>query len=219
MVLNHNGPCYRCIFPRPPPQHTIVACGEGGILGPVVGTMGVLQALEAIKVLTGGTSSMLLFSAYSERPFQSIKMRPRRKDCVACSGEITAETMLSMDYEQFCGIPLAREVLQPEERISALEYSQIRQSGVPHVLLDVREAPQYGIINLSRSLNIPFSKKNMSLPESSDPIYVICQRGNDSQEVVRRMKDAGLNHGKIIQDVAGGFVAWKKEVDPDWFVI
>jgi adenylyltransferase/sulfurtransferase len=123
MVLNNpplppgdtsGGPCYRCVFPKPPPPESVVSCGDGGILGPVVGVMGVLQALEAIKVLTlrsaaapADPPSLLLFSAYSNPMFRSIRLRTRKAKCAACSAHatVTPEALQSgsLDYVQFCG--------------------------------------------------------------------------------------------------------------------
>lgn len=153
MVLNNppkppgdksGGPCYRCVFPRPPPADSVVSCADGGILGPVVGTMGVLQALEAIKVITGygsahvansGSSglssqshspSLHIFSAYSSPPFRTIRLRPRRANCAVCSADatISLESLRtgSTDYVLFCGSTTPTSLLSPEERISVNEF-------------------------------------------------------------------------------------------------
>jgi Dinucleotide-utilizing enzymes involved in molybdopterin and thiamine biosynthesis family 2 len=152
MVLNNppkppgdksGGPCYRCVFPKPPPADSVVSCADGGILGPVVGTMGVLQALEAIKVITGygsadsvnggspGSSSLPsapslhIFSAYSSPPFRTILLRPRRANCAACSADaiVSLESLRSgsTDYVLFCGSATPTSLLSPEERISVNE--------------------------------------------------------------------------------------------------
>jgi len=155
MVLNNpprppgdkiGGPCYRCIFPKPPPADSVISCADGGILGPVVGTMGVLQALEAVKVITtaGATRldldsnssadtepgpeypSLLLFSAYSTPMFRTIRIRSRRETCAVCSADATV-SLASLrsgltDYALFCGSATAQESLSLEERISPLEY-------------------------------------------------------------------------------------------------
>jgi adenylyltransferase/sulfurtransferase len=154
-----------------------VSCGDGGILGPVVGVMGVLQALEAIKVITGGSNgdggadntlnppSMLLFSAYSNPPFRSIKLRRRNAKCSSCStlATVTAEALTSgsMDYIQFCGIANPVNVLYPEERISAIQYAEARKdislSGKQHQVIDVREKVQFELCHLYGSVNVPFS--------------------------------------------------------------
>lgn len=168
------GPCYRCVFPKPPPAESVVSCGDGGILGPVVGVMGVLQAVEAIKIIVEGKlapspeiqeglkatpTSMLLFSALSPQPFRSVRLRSRRPGCFACSKDsgLSLEGLQSgsLDYVLFCGLASSANVLTPEERIEAAEYAKIRER--EHLLLDVREKVQFDICHLDGSINIPFS--------------------------------------------------------------
>ena len=175
------GPCYRCVFPKPPPAESVLSCGEGGILGPVVGVMGVLQALEAIKLLvskplptqeddpmTNGTThscdppkpSLLMFSATSSPQFRTVRLRSRRKDCAACSSTatITPESLTcgSLDYIAFCGVTSPVNVLAPECRISAAEYATLLNDG-SHILIDVRDRTQYGICALEGSVNVPWN--------------------------------------------------------------
>ncbi|RDW68568.1 adenylyltransferase and sulfurtransferase uba4 [Coleophoma crateriformis] len=179
------GPCYRCVFPKPPPAESVVSCGDGGILGPVVGVMGVLQALEAVNLITAGklepmfakdgkqdtSASMLLFSSTSSPPFRSIKLRSsRRPKCYACSGEpgtlsLNSLTSGSLDYVMFCGITHPVELLGPEERISAEVYRDVVLGEKRrHLLLDVREKIQFDIAALPNAVNIPFSKIQSSKP-------------------------------------------------------
>lgn len=182
IVLNHppaprgaldGGPCYRCVFPRPPPADAVVSCGEGGILGPVVGVMGVLQALEAIKLVVGGVGednksiprepSLLLFSANASPPFRSVKMRGRRSNCFACaaSSKLTLECLKagSLDYVQFCGVAAPIDVLRPEERVSVTRYNSIlaNEAGEKGLLLDVREKEHFDVANIPGAVNVPFS--------------------------------------------------------------
>ncbi|KAI9903756.1 hypothetical protein N3K66_000285 [Trichothecium roseum] len=133
---DEGSPCYRCVFPRPPPPESVVGCGEGGILGPVVGVMGVLQALEALRVITTGkgTKGMLLFGAAGgggDAPlFRSVRMRGRRAGCFACGGggdgkRLSLEEFRgSMDYARFCGVREPVRILGPGERVSAAEYQK-----------------------------------------------------------------------------------------------
>lgn len=217
------GPCYRCVFPKPPPAETVVSCGDGGIIGPVVGVMGVLQAVEAIKLITSGKLStstaaassakpdpaaMLLFSANSPQPFRSVKLRSRRPGCFACSkdSQLSLESLSSgsLDYVMFCGLISPTQVLEPSERIEARDYNKIKDT--QHVLLDVREKVQYDICHLNGSINIPFSTfqgGNTELLDGSSwipdslpkdaSIYVLCRLGNDSQVITRKLKNAGLD--------------------------
>ena len=139
--MDTRGMCYRCVFPKPPPANTIQTCGEGGILGPVVGVMGVLMAVETIKIITSDTSrlgsnlavpgwtlehpSMLLYSAYSNPPFRSIRLKGKRNNCVSCSLEatITRDSLASgsLDYGAFCGLHIPEEMLDPDQRVSATQ--------------------------------------------------------------------------------------------------
>ncbi|PGH05842.1 hypothetical protein AJ79_06684 [Helicocarpus griseus UAMH5409] len=278
-----SGPCYRCIFPIPPPANSITSCADGGILGPVVGVMGVLQALEAIRVLThtqqqtnsNSSNSIVptlhLFSAYSSPPFRSIRLRPRRKDCVACSTTgartITLESLKSgsMDYVLFCGGVGAGNMLGGDERVGAGEFwGRYREAltraetekdgkGDEHekdgeqqqpILVDVREAVQYNMAALRGSVNIPMSQilasplpSAMADASSSNPlkfpswypsalldaaptrpIHVVCRLGNDSQVVVRRLKEMGVDRGgsRWVGDIKGGLRAWREEVEPEF---
>lgn len=168
------GPCYRCVFPKPPPAESVVSCGEGGILGPVVGVMGILQAMEAIKVIVQGKltapdtptnettpTSMLIFSALSPQPFRSVRLRSRRAGCFACSRDLglSLESLRSgsLDYALFCGLASAVDILTPEERIEAKTYALIKEKEKKHLLLDVREKVQFDICHIEGSINVPFS--------------------------------------------------------------
>ncbi|KAI6785459.1 Adenylyltransferase and sulfurtransferase-like protein [Emericellopsis cladophorae] len=236
MVLNDppgQGPCYRCVFPKPPPPESVVGCGEGGILGPVVGTMGVLQALETLKVINREAppekNMMLLFSGMAETPFRSIRMRGKRKDCFACgeNPSLTLEGLqTSMDYVQFCGVRQPVSLLQPEERISVKDYAESIM-GKGHVLLDVREKELFGLCHLAGAVNIPIGRfmnyRGEEVPHwvtdtipGGEPIYVVCRVGNDSQIAAQKLMDMGLGkNGRFIGDIEGGLVAWKQVVDPD----
>lgn len=145
-------PCYRCVFPKPPPPESVVSCGEGGVLGPVVGVMGVLQALEAIKIVAAGlhlpaaaippdaaaaaplSPTLLLFSGSSvgAPSFRSVRMRARRKECFACgeggAARLSLETLRSgsLDYVAFCGcLSGPVRVLEDGERLSARDYQEL----------------------------------------------------------------------------------------------
>ena len=183
MVLNNppgkngtspSGPCYRCIFRTPPPPESVTSCGEGGILGPVVGVMGVLMALEAIKTIVSAdrtTSavvdhdekpSMTLFSAYARPSFRSIRLRGKRVDCYACgkNAPLSRKAMLSgeVDYNAFCGVLPSVSLLEKSERITARELWYLeREWPKDYVLLDVRDETQFGICHLPGSINVPLS--------------------------------------------------------------
>lgn len=183
------GPCYRCIFPKPPASASVVDCGEAGIIGPVVGIMGVYQALEAIKLITfdaarskgesevtampRGLPCMILFSPFRVPPFRSVRLRSRRAGCFTCSSQatVTPNTLMSerLDYLQLCTSITPENILDANERISAEEYNTIRKTGQEHFLVDVRERSQFKVCNLEQSINIPLSdlQRETAGPKSS----------------------------------------------------
>nr|XP_060628087.1 adenylyltransferase and sulfurtransferase MOCS3 [Anolis sagrei ordinatus] len=244
VVYNHQGgPCYRCLFPKPPPPETVTNCADGGVLGVVPGILGSLQALEVIKIASGmGTSfnrSMLLFDALEGR-FRHIKLRPRNPDCAVC-GERPSVTTLQ-DYEAFCGSSATDKcrtlhLLNGDERISVEEYKDILDSQALHVLVDVRPSVEVEICHLSHSVNIPLSKlegkdedclktlcqtiseaKQRTNNGSSFPVYVVCKLGNDSQKAVRLLQGLSCDgQGTIsVKDIKGGLMAWANKIDPEF---
>lgn len=206
MTLNHppkppgdttGGPCYRCIFPKPPPAESVISCGDGGILGPVVGVMGSLQALEAIKLVTASpllppdagqpdrqstkqpeVPSLLLFSAYGSPPFRSVRLRTRRQNCMACSAtaSVTLQSLLSgsLDYVQFCGVTQPLQLLREDERISVEHLKALTEGRASeYLLVDVREKVQFDICHLEGSVNVPISDltagKALPLATAAEP--------------------------------------------------
>ena len=241
------GLCYRCVFPKPPPAESVLSCGEGGILGPVVGVMGVLQALEAIKLLTtrskppgenrlmqNGVASeaepthptLLMFSAYSNAQFRTVRLRSRRVDCAACSvrATITKQSLTSgsLDYVAFCGAIAPINVLPSACRISAGDFAKLPTDG-SNMLIDVRDETQYAICALRGSVNVPWTgnvdnwleKAQMSpaLGDDERRRFVVCRFGNDSQLAARALMD---RVNVPVKDIKGGFASWRKEVDPEW---
>ncbi|KAF1914235.1 molybdopterin biosynthesis protein moeB [Ampelomyces quisqualis] len=224
MVLNNpplppgnikGGPCYRCVFPRPPPPESVLSCGDGGILGPVVGVMGVLQALEAIKLIAQQPSSappdppsLLIFSAYSQPMFRSIRLRSRKPKCAACSSQssISAGALDSgsLDYIQFCGSVDQVNALTPQERISPENFAKLRSGVNPftgtksskdsHILIDTREQVQFELGNIDGSVNIPFSviqttprpTLDIPSPRLSEQDHDMDTDGNKWVEALRR---------------------------------
>ncbi|BFZ63273.1 hypothetical protein YB2330_004394 [Saitoella coloradoensis] len=239
------GPCYRCIFPRAPVG--VETCGDSGVLGPVVGVMGILQALEAIKFLGMGQedrkeqeqegTKMLLFGAWPEMTWRSIKMRPRKKDCVVCGENptITLEAFQKgeVDYEAFCGgVGLHDgERLRGEERVKVQELKEALEQGRA-VVVDVRDETQYGITALPNSINVPLRTlqqdpdnlpallhhEEMGLGQEGKDVFVVCRYGNDSQTATRMLKEGLEREGQgfVVKDVIGGLDAWSREVDEEF---
>lgn len=211
-----------------------------------MGTMGVLQALEAIKLIVRGDHlkkgeaeeevkqvGLLLFSAMGDVPFRTVRMRGKRKECFACSGDGTALTLnelkTSMDYVQFCGVNQPVKLLQPQERISVAEYERLSREHKSHLLLDVREKEHFGVCNIKGSINVPISRFTAHRGQGADltdlipadvapdaPIYIVCRVGNDSQIAAKKLKDLGVdrNGERFVGDILGGLKAWKETVDP-----
>jgi adenylyltransferase/sulfurtransferase len=236
------GPCYRCVFPKPPPADSVLSCGEGGILGPVVGLMGVLQALEAIKLIAAKPPSedfgspvpepakptLLIFSAYSSPPFRSVRLRSRRADCAVCSAQatITSQSLTSgsLDYVAFCGATSPVNVLPPEARVSAGDFARLPRDG-SNTLIDVRDETQFAMCALRGSVNMPWTGSAESwikaaaqreeITNGAQACYVVCRLGNDSQLAAKALLENGLGMGGVWH-IEGGFKAWRDGVDAGW---
>ncbi|KAG7201651.1 hypothetical protein KM043_004381 [Ampulex compressa] len=234
-VFNYKGPCYRCIFPKPPPPETVTNCGDGGVLGAAVGTIGVLQALEAIKVILNMphvlSGKLLLFDGL-ETKFRTISLRPKNPNCVVC-GESPTITKL-IDYEQFCGAKANDKnpnlnLLTKNDRITVDDYhTESKAEPKSHLLIDVRSPEEYQICHLKNSMNIPLKEisnanslelikdeiEKIQIGQNNSSVYVICRRGNDSQRAVKQLQELFENDSLQIKDIIGGMHAWSKEIDP-----
>uniref|UniRef100_S4REI2 Molybdenum cofactor synthesis 3 n=1 Tax=Petromyzon marinus TaxID=7757 RepID=S4REI2_PETMA len=172
-VYNHEGgPCYRCLYPTPPPPETVTNCSDGGVLGVVPGIMGSLQALEVLKVAARmgcilTYSGRLLVLDGLEGRMRSVSLRGRRMGCATC-GDAPSVTASSLpDYEAWCGAAATDKcrrlmLLKKEERVTVEEYKALLDEEVPHVLLDVRPTVEVDICHLPHSLNIPLSRLERS---------------------------------------------------------
>ncbi|XP_015251835.1 PREDICTED: adenylyltransferase and sulfurtransferase MOCS3 [Cyprinodon variegatus] len=240
-VYNYQGgPCYRCLYPRPPPPETVTNCSDGGVLGVVPGIMGCFQALEVLKIASGQGSScaqqLLMFDAQAFR-FRSIRLRPKQAGCAAC-GESPSVTQL-IDYEAFCGSAATDKcrklnLLSKDQRITVQEYKSVVDNSGHHILLDVRPLVEVDICHLPFSLNIPLSSleqrksedirllqqriiqlKQQMAGDCHPPVYVICKLGNDSQKAVQILeKMSGSEMDSFtVKDICGGLMAWAKNID------
>ncbi|KAH7721913.1 Adenylyltransferase and sulfurtransferase MOCS3 [Aphelenchoides avenae] len=241
LTVYNNGekcPCYRCIFPVPPAPEAVSNCSESGVLGPVVGIIGSLQALEVIKIAVGRESSfagnLWLFDGF-EGKTRTICLREKMTRCAVC-GENPTITELQ-DYEQFCGTSATDKVpsisvLSPEERISVQEYNQLRQQSGSPTLIDTRPPTEFEICHLPEAQNIPLDElkkldtstllarlANEEMNENSDAsnktVYVVCHRGNDSQLAVKLLQEKLTSADASIQfmDLVGGMDSWAVDVD------
>ena len=208
------GPCYRCLYPEPPPPGLVPSCAEGGVLGVLPGIVGAIQAVEAIKLILGSGESLvgrlLLFDALAMR-FRELKLK-KNPACPVCGTNRTITKLI--DYEEFCGIrgeeAPAAAVNVPE--ITPREFKQRLDRGDDLFVLDVREPHEYQICNLNGYL-IPLGDlpKRVSELDSSREIVAHCRSGKRSADAVDFLKKAGF---RKIWNLKGGILAWSDEVDP-----
>ena len=206
------GPCYRCLYPEPPPPGLVPSCAEGGVLGILPGVIGILQATETVKQILGKGESLvgrlLLFNALKMK-FRELKLQ-KSPDCPICSSKATIKELI--DYDAFCGI-----VPQPEGgaevQITAKELATALTAGEKPVLLDVREPHEYQICRLADSKLMPLSEFMEHLPEldSSKQYVVYCHHGVRSMNALQFLRGAGFTKVKSLQ---GGIDAWSRQVDP-----
>ncbi len=210
------GPCYRCMFPEPPPPGMVPSCAEGGVLGVLPGVIGVLQAIEAIKLIMGiGESLMgrLVHFDALKLKFREFKLR-RDPKCPVCGDHPTITDLV--DYEQFCGIPQAHAAEREEALVptlGALELKAKFERGDKFVLLDVREDFERDICRIEGSRFIPLGQlpSRMSELDSADEIVLQCKSGVRSARALKLLNEAGF--GKLL-NLEGGILAWAEQVDP-----
>jgi adenylyltransferase/sulfurtransferase len=217
-VFNHeDGPCYRCLYPEPPPPGMVPSCAEGGVLGILPGVIGTLQATEAIKLLVGIGDSLagrlLLFDALALK-FRELKLR-KDPNCPVC-GENPSVTEL-IDYEQFCGVVADPEeccTLGPNNVLAAELSERLGTDDEPLLLLDVREPHEAMICQIPGSKLMPLSQLPQLVNQlnSEDEHVVYCHHGIRSMEALRFLRTCGF--GKV-RNLAGGINAWAVIVDPE----
>ncbi len=208
------GPCYRCLFPEPPPPGLVPTCAEGGVLGVLPGVIGSIQATEALKILLGIGDTLqgrlLLYNAL-DMSFDFVTLR-KNPQCRIC-GENPQITQL-IDYEAFCGVPGQNHPVSAEDwDITAPELARRLQTDSAPLLLDVREPHELQISALPGALNIPLGTLAARLSEldSAREMVVLCRAGTRSSRAVGLLTAAGFRRVKNLQ---GGIHAWAREVDP-----
>ncbi len=214
------GPCYRCLFPEPPPPHLVPTCAEGGVFGVLPGVIGAIQATEAIKLLLGIGETLvgrlLLYDAL-DMTFDLIRV-PKNPKCKVC-GENPEITEL-IDYEAFCGMPAhdrstgsAGEDLD----ITPRELAERLARGDKIRLIDVREPHELEIVRFPGAENIPLSRlpERMHELDSSEEIVLICHQGSRSARAAHLLRTAGF---RKVRNLKGGLEAWAEEVDPSMVV-
>jgi adenylyltransferase/sulfurtransferase len=210
------GPCYRCLYPEPPPPGMVPSCAEGGVLGVLCATIGSIQTTEAIKVITGVgepmIGSLMIYDAL-EMSFRKIKVR-KDPNCPLC-GENPTQSDLLPDYEAFCGVLSdAAEVAVKDSTISVTELASKIDANEGFYLVDVREPSEFEIVRIPGSHLIPkqgFLDGTVlaTLPQDK-PIILHCKSGVRSAECLAILKGAGFADAT---HVAGGVIAWAKQID------
>ncbi len=208
------GPCYRCLFPDPPPPHLVPTCGQGGVIGVLPGTIGTLQATEVLKLILGIgqplIGRLLLYDAL-DMSFDTVRVRKNPK-CPVCGEHPTITTL--QDYDAFCGLP-SPEAQAEEARweITPRELAQWLAEGRPVRVIDIREPHELAISRIPAAENVPYNRLLASF-ESWDretPIVLVCRTGNRSGQAARVLREAGFQQ---VWNLRGGINAWAREVDP-----
>jgi adenylyltransferase/sulfurtransferase len=209
------GPCYRCLFPEPPPPGMVPTCAEGGVLGILPGTIGTIQATEALKLILGIGDSLigrlLLYNALDMSfDFVNLKKNPK---CRVCGPN--ADITELIDYEEFCGVPghdHESGSAGAEWDINAPQLASRLKDENPPLLLDVREPHELQISALAGAVNIPLGMLAARLSEldSAREMVVLCKSGSRSARALELLASAGF---KRIKNLQGGINAWAKEVD------
>ena len=214
-VFHHQGgPCYRCLYPEPPPPGLVPSCAEGGVLGILPALVGSIQATETIKIVLGRGNTLsgrlVLYDALQMK-FRELKLR-RNPECPVCGDHPTVRELI--DYEQFCGIPQNEpEPSAGEGEIAAVDLKRRLDRGDSVMVLDVREPHEYRICSLPGSVLIPLG----DLPErvnelnSADDIVAHCKSGMRSAKAVDFLKKTGF---RKVKNLKGGILAWSDQVDP-----
>jgi len=210
-----DGPCYRCLLPEPPPPHLVPSCAEAGVLGILPGTIGTLQATEAIKLILGIgeplIGRLLLYDAL-DMSFETIKLS-KRPNCPVCGPSPTITELI--DYEGFCGMPAYEDSAysaSPLPEMTPLEIDARLKSGEPLALLDVREPYEVMISHLDGALHIPMSELSSRWPEipRNRPVVVFCHHGYRSSQAIRYLAAQGYTN---LVNMQGGIDAWARQVD------
>jgi sulfur-carrier protein adenylyltransferase/sulfurtransferase len=207
------GPCYRCLYPEPPPPGLVPSCAEGGVLGVLPGIIGTIQATEALKLIIGIgeplIGRLMLFDALAMR-FRELKLR-KNPDCPVCGEHPTVTELI--DYQQFCGIVPEQIGLPAENRITPKELAAELAGQHPPRLIDVREPHEWDIARIEGARLVPLATLPAHLHEwdRQEQIVVQCRSGARSARGVQLLKDAGFRH---VRNLEGGILRWSRDVDP-----
>jgi adenylyltransferase/sulfurtransferase len=209
------GPCYRCMFPEPPPPGMVPSCAEGGVLGVLPGIIGVMQAIEAIKLIMGIGETLIgrlvHFDALKLK-FREFKLRKDPK-CPVCSENPTITELI--DYDQFCGIPQAKAAEEEEAHVPHITVRELKTKldrADKFQLIDVREPFEWDICHIPGAKLIPLGQlpSRMSELDSADEIVLQCKSGARSARALKLLQEAGFAK---LSNVEGGILAWAEQID------
>ena len=213
------GPCYRCLYPEPPPPGLVPSCAEGGVLGILPGIIGVIQATETIKIILGKGETLagrlLLFNALKMQ-FREMKLR-KDDSCQICGKHPTITKLV--DYEAFCGMTrgetsqIEEKKVDNEKEISVGELKALRDKNPKLTILDVRNPEEYEICNIEGAILIPLGELPQRLGElnKTDLIVAHCHHGMRGLKALEILKKAGFQN---VKNLTGGIDAWSAEIDP-----
>ncbi len=213
------GPCYRCLYPEPPPPGLVPSCAEGGVLGILPGIIGLIQATEVVKLILGKGETLIgrlmIFDALAMK-FRELKLR-KDKDCPICGDNPTITELI--DYELFCGIPSAAEA-EAESATLEIPVEEVKlklDGSEKFTLVDVREPSEYDICRIDGSVLIPLGKieemkpQNLNGLSQNDEIILHCKAGVRSLKAVKALKKIGFEN---VKSMAGGIEEWSEKIDP-----
>ena len=216
------GPCYRCLYPEPPPPGLVPSCAEGGVLGVLPGVIGTIQATESIKLILGAGSTLigrlLLYDAWNMK-FRELKLR-RDPECPVCGDNPTVTQLI--DYEEFCGVKPAPVSANPSGGVPETTVEELKarmdaktDANADFYLLDVREPHEYQIAKIPGSTLIPLGQLGARYGElppasSGQEIIIHCKSGVRSAKAVNLLKE----HGIEAKNLKGGILAWIDRIDP-----
>jgi adenylyltransferase/sulfurtransferase len=210
------GPCYRCLYPEPPPAGLVPSCAEGGVLGILPGIIGLMQATEAVKLILGVgeplVGRLVLYDALAMR-FRELKLR-RNPECPVCGDHPTQHKLI--DYQEFCGAPHQEAPPTPVAHLTDIEPTEVKQKidrGHEFVLIDVRETHEYQICRIPTSTLIPLGElpKRLHELDKNAEIVAHCKSGVRSGKATNLLREHGF---KNVRNMKGGILAWSDKVDP-----
>ncbi|MDR1912477.1 MAG: molybdopterin-synthase adenylyltransferase MoeB [Helicobacteraceae bacterium] len=210
------GPCYRCLYPEPPPVGLVPSCAEGGVLGVLPGIVGSMQASEVIKLIVGANKEDTLIGRLLFVDAWHVKFRELMIDkdpsCPICSSKATITKLI--DYEEFCGLGEYNAAANEIEQIAPQELKARIDNGYKQQIVDIREPHELAIVKFPNAVTIPIgqlTRRIDELDESIDAVFV-CKVGSRSQFAIETLKNAGYK-GRLI-NLEGGLNAWAQKIDP-----